>query len=272
MIKRFRSFIDREFAGYPESKQLSDLKEELVSVLMDKYNDGLENGMNELDSYSKAIESMSDLRAQYKDEMDALHFTKDEVVAKTINTFIVSILYFLGLTIVFLVLQLTIGKKGEPAWLVWPLGAMIYVVSLFVMLNQNGKLSKSKLLKRGSIYGIGMSLATLLYMVMLFGHKVFPSMPNLAHPGWLIFPFAVSCCLILSALLVEHKKAFKIVLLAIAAVLLVAFLQLFLMFVLHIPNSWLVYLVAVFAAFVALSIKVMEKPKSDLKKRKNEKE
>ena len=26
---------------------------------------------------------MSDLRAQYKDEMDALHFTKDEVVAKT---------------------------------------------------------------------------------------------------------------------------------------------------------------------------------------------
>ena len=272
MIKRFRSFIDREFAGYPESKQLSDLKEELVSVLMDKYNDGLENGMNELDSYSKAIESMSDLRAQYKDEMDALHFTKDEVVAKTINTFIVSILYFLGLTIVFLALQFTIGKKGEPAWLVWPLGAMIYVVSLFVMLNQNGKLSKSKLLKRGSIYGIGMALATLLYMVMLFGHKVFPSMPTLAHPGWLIFPFAVSCCLILSALLVEHKKAFKIVLLAIAAVLLVAFLQLFLMFVLHIPNSWLVYLVAVFAAFVALSIKVMEKPKSDLKKRKNEKE
>ena len=58
MIKRFRSFIDREFAGYPESKQLSDLKEELVSVLMDKYNDGLENGMNELDSYSKAIESL----------------------------------------------------------------------------------------------------------------------------------------------------------------------------------------------------------------------
>lgn len=269
MIKRFKSFIDREFAGYPESNQLQELKEELVSVLMDKFNDGLENGMNELDAYSKAIESMSDLRDQYKDEMDALHFTKDEVVAKTVNTFIVSVLYFVGLAIVFLMLQFTVGKKGEPAWLVWPLGALSYVVCLFVMLSRNGKLSKSRIIKRGSIYGIGMTLATLIYMVFLFGNLVYDKIPNLAHPGWLIFPFALSCCMILSAVLTKHGKTAKALLFGLSAVILVAFIQLLCMFVLHVANSWLIYLVAVFVALVFASIKVMNKPKEELKKRQN---
>ena len=42
-IERIKKAVDKRFSYYPKTKEVLDLKEELLSIMIDKYND-LETG------------------------------------------------------------------------------------------------------------------------------------------------------------------------------------------------------------------------------------
>ena len=61
MINKIRSYIDHAFEGIPQSKNVIELKDELLSNLIAKYMDQLAMGKTELEAYNAAIAGIGDL-------------------------------------------------------------------------------------------------------------------------------------------------------------------------------------------------------------------
>ena len=47
MIDRIRAYLEHAFADAPKTRRVEDLREELFSNLVEKYNDRLRQGMSE---------------------------------------------------------------------------------------------------------------------------------------------------------------------------------------------------------------------------------
>ena len=62
MNQKLTQYVDSLFAGLPQSRQASDLREELLANLNDRYEDELAQGTGEEDAFQRAIESLGDLR------------------------------------------------------------------------------------------------------------------------------------------------------------------------------------------------------------------
>lgn len=61
MIKRFRERLDELFENAPKTNRATELKEELLANLMDKYNDLLSSGKSEEDAFNIAIGGIGDV-------------------------------------------------------------------------------------------------------------------------------------------------------------------------------------------------------------------
>lgn len=61
MIKRFRERLDELFENAPQTNRASELKEELLANLMDKYNDLLSSGKSEEDAFNIAMGGIGDV-------------------------------------------------------------------------------------------------------------------------------------------------------------------------------------------------------------------
>ena len=51
MIDRIRVYLEHAFANSPKTRRMEDLREELFSNLVEKYNDRVRQGMSEEDAY-----------------------------------------------------------------------------------------------------------------------------------------------------------------------------------------------------------------------------
>lgn len=61
MNDRIRTYLEHAFANAPNTRRMADLKEELYSNLVEKYNDRLQQGMSEEDAYNTVIRSIGDI-------------------------------------------------------------------------------------------------------------------------------------------------------------------------------------------------------------------
>lgn len=61
MIDRIRAYLEHAFADAPKTRRVEDLREELFSNLVEKYNDRLRQGMSEEDAYNAVIRSIGDI-------------------------------------------------------------------------------------------------------------------------------------------------------------------------------------------------------------------
>lgn len=61
MNKRIGEYVEELFAGAPSGKYSSEIKEELLANLNDKYNDLIAGGKSEDEAYSSVISSIGDL-------------------------------------------------------------------------------------------------------------------------------------------------------------------------------------------------------------------
>ena len=61
MIDRIRVYLEHAFANSPKTRRMEDLREELFSNLVEKYNDRLRQGMSEEDAYNAVIRSIGDI-------------------------------------------------------------------------------------------------------------------------------------------------------------------------------------------------------------------
>ena len=61
MIDRIRAYLEHAFADAPKTRRMEDLREELFSNLVEKYDDRLRQGMSEEDAYNAVIRSIGDI-------------------------------------------------------------------------------------------------------------------------------------------------------------------------------------------------------------------
>lgn len=66
MNEKLRSFIDSVFEGAPETQKTTDLKEEMLQNLTDKYNDLISEGKSEEAAYNLTVASVGDVGALIK--------------------------------------------------------------------------------------------------------------------------------------------------------------------------------------------------------------
>lgn len=61
MTDRIRTYLEHAFANTPKTRRMEDLREELFSNLVEKYNGRLKQGMPEEDAYNAVIRSIGDI-------------------------------------------------------------------------------------------------------------------------------------------------------------------------------------------------------------------
>lgn len=61
MIERIREYLERAFAHAPQTAKVLELKEELFTNLVDKYQDQLNNGASEEEAYNVVIGGIGDI-------------------------------------------------------------------------------------------------------------------------------------------------------------------------------------------------------------------
>src|SRR5450756_165050 len=61
MVARIRTYIERAFADAPKSKKSTELQEEIISNMIEKYNDQLKLGKTEEEAYTAVIAGLGDI-------------------------------------------------------------------------------------------------------------------------------------------------------------------------------------------------------------------
>ncbi len=62
METKLRKYVNRKFLLYPKTNEIVEVREELYSIMLDKYNDCLDMGITQDECYKKAIEMMADYK------------------------------------------------------------------------------------------------------------------------------------------------------------------------------------------------------------------
>lgn len=61
MYDKLRTHVDELFYSAPKTRKAQELKEEILANLIDRYNDFLDNGKNEVDAFNNAISGIGDV-------------------------------------------------------------------------------------------------------------------------------------------------------------------------------------------------------------------
>jgi hypothetical protein len=166
MKKKLEKYINRKFLLYPKTRDILEVRDELYSIVLDRYNDCLELGMDEETSYKMAIEIMADYREALKEveKGSSLGALKRNLI----GLIFFSSFYFITLTLIYLFVSMVILKTFEKTWLIAVGGAFIYLVYFSASTYGYAQLFNFKRLKRWGILLIYASLVPIFY--------VFPSL------------------------------------------------------------------------------------------------
>lgn len=115
MTQRIRHYVEELFANAPHSKKAYDLKEEIYSNLVEKYQDLTAEGMPETEAYNTVIAGIGDVEEMFVDLKDspASHPAEDAWRRRSAVLVSVSVgLYILSLVPLFLIDAL----DGDPIY------------------------------------------------------------------------------------------------------------------------------------------------------------
>lgn len=107
MTEKLKSYVEKIFENAPKTKKVYDLKEEIISNLIDKYNDLKESGKTDEESYNIAISNIGDISELVNNlkEDDVFNITKNEERRKKSALFIsiaVGLYIFSFIPVIFL--------------------------------------------------------------------------------------------------------------------------------------------------------------------------
>jgi len=183
MEKKLRKYINRKFFLYPKAKGIIDIREELYSIMLDKYNDCLNFGMSEEESYKKAIEMTIDYKEAVKEVETGSSLSA--LKRNLISTASISSFYFMMLILIYLFVSMVVLKTFEKTWLITVGGVFAYFVYLSINAYKYAKLFNLKILARCGIALIYFSLIPLLYVFpSLYLSEVY--LKNIWNHSWLI--------------------------------------------------------------------------------------
>lgn len=166
MERKLRKYINRKFFLYPKTEKIIEVREELYSIMLDKYNDCLASGVDKEECYKRAIEMTVDYRNAVQEvetgsSMSALR--KNLISTASFGSF-----FFLSVTALYLFYSIFIKKSFENTWLIPVAGAFVYVLISALTAYQYAIMFNFRVLRRWGIGLIFTSLVPILY--------VFPSL------------------------------------------------------------------------------------------------
>lgn len=183
MQNKLRKYINKKFRLYPKTKEILEVREELFSIILDKYNDSVQSGMDEQSSYREAVEMMADYKAAVREvetgsSLSALK--RNFISIAAFSTF-----YFVMLVAVYLFVSMVVYKTFENTWLIAVGGVFLYLVYFSIKAYQYATLFNLGVLSRCGIGLIYLSLIPIFY--------IFPSLyisvmgyPPIWGQSWMI--------------------------------------------------------------------------------------
>lgn len=183
MEKRLRKYINRKFFFYPKTDRIIEVREELFSLMLDKYTDCLESGLAKEECYRRALEMMEDYKNAIREVEtgSSLAALKQSLVSMAAF----SSFCFISLTFIYLLAGMVILKSFEKAWLIIVGGAFVYLLYLSVIAFRYARLFNFRALARWGIALIFISLVPVLYVFPSLYLSVVHSM-NIWPYSWLI--------------------------------------------------------------------------------------
>lgn len=185
MEQKLRSYIDRKFRIYPKTDEIVELREELFSMMRDKYRDCQNSGMSKEQSYKKALSFMDNYKQAIREVETGSKL--GALWKKFIGSLAFSAFYFIAFISVYLYISMVTVKSFESTWLIGVGGAFIYLIYLAVNALGYAKMFDMKVLSRCSLGFFFFSLIPLIY--------VFPNLYAMELYGeaaweysWLVIP------------------------------------------------------------------------------------
>ena len=126
-MTKLEKYIEYLFENAPDTKEAKEMKEEILSNLMEKYNDLLADGYSESEAYDIAVRGLGDITGlidSLKRPAEKPMFTKEEIMADKKRSAIITSIA-VGLYILCVVPVLIFGEVGS---------GMLGVVLMFVMI------------------------------------------------------------------------------------------------------------------------------------------
>ncbi|MDR2091481.1 MAG: hypothetical protein LBP62_07545 [Clostridiales bacterium] len=177
MKEEFQKYLDKQFANYKKSKEMSDFKNEVLTNLAERYDEFKALGFSDRESYDKSIEKIGDFTQILKD-IDARTPTKT-VWAYSKLVMSVSALYFVLLFIAYFTTSFLSGEWGKT-WLIILIGCVVFAVALLAFSAKNAAVTGKSGKKRFHIMAIFLTVTILAYFTVSFATGAWAK-------TWLIF-------------------------------------------------------------------------------------
>lgn len=260
MEKKLRKYINRKFRFYPKTDKILEVREELYSIMLDKYHDCLYLGMSEDVSYKKAIEMMEDYKNAIREVEtgSSLSALRKRLIE---NAFICSI-YFITLTFIYLFVSMVVLKTFEKTWLIMVGGSFAYLIYISISAYEYAKLFNFKKLERYGLALIYFNLVPLFYIFPSLYLSVVHS-KNIWNHSWLIV-IVILLLYIMTDYIANRKHISiieRIIRLLLFGFILTTLLYLTISIYFHLWNiAWIIYIA--YLAVVSITFYISEKQKS----------
>lgn len=163
MKEQLKKYAWHKFRGYPKTREITELRDELYSMMCDRYDDCIASGMSERESAERARELMNDCKSAVREV--ELNSSMGGLRRKLIDLLALSAALMLTLTGVYLLLSLVVCRSFDKTWLLIVTGAFAYVVYVAVSLFRYARMFRFTKLTRIAFAGIFLSLVPLLYVL-----------------------------------------------------------------------------------------------------------
>ncbi|MEG0035027.1 MAG: hypothetical protein RR147_06215 [Oscillospiraceae bacterium] len=262
MEQKLRRYVDRKFAIYPKTNEILELREELFSMMRDKYRDYQNSGMSKEKSYKKALTFMDSYKQAIREvekgsELGALR-------KKLIGTLTFSALYFIVFTGAYLYVSMVLVKSFERTWLIGVAGAFIYLIYLAATLLSYARMFDMQVFARCMMGFLFFSFIPPIYVFPNLFCMEMLGVSGWAH-SWLIIPI-ILFIYVTADLIVFARKTGKLAFgleLAGAGLLLTTAIYLIVSYFNHMWSvAWIIYLLYLAVAalvFYICKIKSMRK-------------
>ena len=257
MEKRIRAYVDRKFFRYPKTKEIVELREELYSMMRDKYEDCKSSGLTDEESYRQTLTIMNDFKSAIKEVETGSSLG---ALRKKLASFLAfSAFYFIALTCVYLYASMVSLQSFKGTWLIGVDGAFAYLVFVAVNMLGYAKMFDMKILSRCSLGVLFISFIPLIY--------VFPNLILAELYGeifwaysWLAIPILVFAYMLADLIMFGRKmpRLFFGIELALTGLVLTTAVYLSVAFLCHLWSiAWIVYVI--YLSIVSLAFYINEK-------------
>lgn len=201
-IERIKKAVDKRFSYYPKTKEVLDLKEELLSIMIDKYND-LETG-TENQKYKECIAIMLSSYKQVLHDLE-VESSRKILTDKILGFSIFSTIYFLVIVLVYILVSQFIVESFLSTYFIVLAPTILFLLIISSFIFKYCQKMKHEVMTRVSLGLIFLSLAISLYTIPCFFFVIYKDV-NLWHPLWLVFLVVGSIYVVVDSIVYPSKK------------------------------------------------------------------